>query len=74
MLSIQLPNDVETRLGQLARRTGRSEESWAKEAIQEYLDDLDDLLIAEQRSEDLRAGRSRAYTLEEVERELGLAD
>ena len=40
----------------------------------EHLDELEDAYLAEQRLIDNRAGRSRAYTLEEVERELGLAD
>ena len=42
--------------------------------ILEHLDDLEDLYLAEQRLIDNRAGRSRTCTLEEVERELGLAD
>lgn len=44
------------------------------EAILEHLDDLEDLYLTEQRLVDVRAGRSRTYTLEEVERDLGLAD
>ncbi|PCO26306.1 CopG family transcriptional regulator, partial [Morganella morganii] len=43
-------------------------------AILEHLDDLEDLYLAEQRLIDVRAGRSRTYTLDEVERDLGLAD
>ena len=35
------------------------------------LDEFEDLYLAEQRLIDNRAGRSRTYTLEEVERELG---
>jgi RHH-type rel operon transcriptional repressor/antitoxin RelB len=38
------------------------------------LDDLEDLYLAEQRLIDIRAGHSRTHTLEEVERDLGLAD
>ena len=47
---------------------------YAREAILAHLDDLEDLYLAEQRLIDNRAGRSRTYTLEEVERELGLED
>ena len=39
-----------------------------------YLDDLEDIYLAEKRLEDLRAGRSRTYTLDEVKKELGLED
>ena len=45
-----------------------------REAILEHLDELEALYLAEQRLMDNRAGRSHTYTLEEVERELGLAD
>lgn len=73
-ISIRLPSDVEARLNNLAALTGRSKTYYATEAIIEHLEDLEDLYLAEQRLIELRAGRSRAYTLEEVERDLGLAD
>ena len=74
MFAIRLPTDVEDRLDRLARATGRTKTFYAREAILEQLDDLEDLYLAEQRLIDNRAGRSRTCTLEEVERELGLAD
>ena len=74
MLAIRLPADVEERLERLARATGRTKTFYAREAILEHLDDLEDLYLAERRLIDNRAGKSRTFTLEEVERELGLAD
>ena len=74
MLSLKLPADVESRLDRLAKATGRSKSFFAREAIEEHLDDLEDLYLAERRLSDLETGKSRTYTLEEVERELGLAD
>ena len=44
------------------------------EAISEKLEDLEDLYLAEARTLDLKAGRSRTYTLDEVEKRLGLVD
>ncbi|SCN46985.1 Helix-turn-helix protein, CopG [methanotrophic endosymbiont of Bathymodiolus azoricus (Menez Gwen)] len=44
------------------------------QAIKEHLDNLEDLYLAEQRLIENRAGRSKTYTLDEVERDLGLAD
>jgi RHH-type rel operon transcriptional repressor/antitoxin RelB len=44
------------------------------EAIREHLDDLEDVYIAEKRLIEIRAGRSKTYSLEEVERSLGLAE
>jgi predicted DNA-binding protein len=37
-------------------------------------EDKEDIFIAERRLADLRAGRSRTHSLEEVEREFGLVD
>ena len=72
--SVRLDPDTERRLDALARATGRSRAYYIREAIAEHIDDLEDIYLAEKRLEDLRAGRGRTYTLEEVERELGLAD
>lgn len=73
-VSLRLPEDVSNRLQDLAQRTGRSKTFYMIEAIREHLDDLEDLYIAEQRLIEIRAGRSKTHTLEEVERSLDLAD
>ena len=56
MLAIELPEDVERRLDALAKATGRSGESYRREAIVEYLGDLEDFYLAEQRLADIRSG------------------
>jgi RHH-type rel operon transcriptional repressor/antitoxin RelB len=73
-ISIRLPEELSARLEKLARRTGRTKTYYVIEAIHDHLEELEDLYIAEKRLVELRAGRSRTYTLDEVERELGLAD
>ena len=73
-VSIRLPDDVSMRLQELAQLTGRSKTFYMIEAIREHLDDLEDLYIAEKRLIEIRAGRSKTYSLDEVERSLGLAD
>ena len=74
MLAIRLPQDIENRLDKLAKATGRTKTFYAREAILEHLEDLEDIYLAEQRLIEIRAGRSKTYPLEEVDRELGLAD
>ena len=74
MLAIRLPAEVETRLDNLAKATGRTKTFYAREAILEHLDDLEDLYLAEKRLTAIRSGRSKTHTLEDVERSLGLAD
>lgn len=70
--SLRLPDDIGQRLNALAAQTGRSKTFYILEAIRTHLEDLEDVYIAEQRLSDLRAGRSRTYTIEEVRAELGL--
>lgn len=74
MLAIRLPEEIETRLENLARRTGRSKTFYAREAILEHLDDLEDLYLAEQVMRRIQSGEERTFTLDEVEARLGLAD
>lgn len=73
-VSLRLPDEVSQRLEHLAELTGRSKTFYMVEAIREHLDDLEDLYLAEQRLIEIRAGRSKTHTLDEVERDLGLAD
>lgn len=40
----------------------------------DHLEDIEDLKIAEQRLIEVRAGRSTTHSLDDVERDLGLAD
>ena len=73
-LSIRIPDEILQRLEKMAVQTGRTKSFYVKEAVLSHLDDLEDIYIAEQRLTDLRAGRSRTHTLDEVESALGLAD
>ena len=72
-VSLRLPDEVTQRLEHLVELTGRSKTFYMIEAIREHLDDLEDLYIAEKRLIEIRAGRSKTHSLEEVERSLGLA-
>lgn len=74
MLAIRLPVDIEDRLDALAKATGRTKTFYAREAILEHLDDLEDLYLAEQRLSDLRDGKTQAVPLSEVTRQHGLED
>jgi RHH-type rel operon transcriptional repressor/antitoxin RelB len=72
MLAIRLPPEVESRLEALAKATGRTKTFYAREAILEYLDDLEDLYLAEQRLIDIRAGKTQTVPLEEVMKRYGM--
>ena len=74
MLAIRLPEDIEKRLDALAKATGRTKTFYARQAILEHLDDLEDLYLAEQRLIDIRSGKRTTETLQSVVRDLGLED
>jgi RHH-type rel operon transcriptional repressor/antitoxin RelB len=73
-ISLRLPPEIETRLEDLARRTGRTKSFYIREAILEHLDDIEDFFLAERRLQDVLAGRSDAVPLEEFLKRPGLAD
>ena len=72
MLAIRLPETIEKRLGRFAKRTGRNKTYYAREAILQHLDELEDIYLAEKRLEAVRSGRSRTIPLEEVMRRRAL--
>ena len=74
MLAIRLPPEIEVRLDALAVATGRTKTFYAREAILEHLDDLEDLYLAEQRLTEIRAGNTRTISLASVIERNALAD
>lgn len=73
MLAIRLPADIESRLDALAKQTGRTKTFYAREAILRYLEDLEDVFLAQAVLERVDAGQELVFSLDEVEQELGLA-
>ena len=68
MLAIRLPEDIEKRLAELASKTGRTKTFYAKEAIMEHLDEIEDKYLAINRLEN----PSKRWTLDELEQDLDL--
>jgi len=74
MLVIRLPEEIELRLSRLASKTGRTKTFYARQAILEYLDDLEDLYLSEKRLNSIQKGKTKTIKLDQLERGLGLAD
>lgn len=74
MLALRLPVEIETRLSALAIATGRTKTYYAREAILEHMDDLEDLYLAEKRLIDIRAGKTQTVPIEEVMKRYGLGN
>ena len=68
MLAIRLESEIEERLARLAKRTGRTKTFYAREAILEHLEDLEDGYLALKRMEN----PGRVFTAAEVKRAVGL--
>ncbi|MBY5836882.1 TraY domain-containing protein [Rhizobium leguminosarum] len=66
MLVLQLPPDIEARLIELSRRTGRSKSFYARQAILAHLDDLEDVYLSEKRLEELRRDEGDTVPLAEL--------
>lgn len=72
MLAIRLPPSIEKRLERLARRTGRAKTFYAREAILNHLDDLEDIHAAEDVLERIHSGEERRLPLKEVMKRHGV--
>ena len=70
MLSIRLPEPVELRLNALAKTTGRTKTALAREAILEFIGDLEDFYLAEAR----RRKNRKTIPLAEIERQQSVKD
>ena len=65
MLALRLPPEIEKRLDDLARKTGRTKSYYAREAILRHIEDIEDIYLAERRLK--RGGAS--VSLEQLESE-----
>lgn len=72
MLAVRLDPAIEERLASLAAKTGRTKTFYARAAIEEYIGDLEDYFLAEERMRSFVPGS--AIPLEKVKAELGLGD
>ena len=71
---LELPEDVYQRLTAAASGTEKSADDLALLAIEELLEELDDIRAAEAVLEAREGGASATYSLQEVSRRLGLED
>ncbi|MEO7855351.1 MAG: ribbon-helix-helix domain-containing protein [Rubrivivax sp.] len=70
MLAVRLPEDIEQRLESLAKKTGRAKSFYVREALSEYLADLEDFYLADKRMKSYSA--ATAIPLDDLMREYGV--
>ena len=69
MISVRLPKDMEMKLENIAKLTHRTKSFYVKEAIANYLEDMEDYLEVLKRKNDKKRN---LITLEELEEALEL--
>ena len=72
--TLQLPDDLYALLTTMASEVGKTPDEMILAAITQHLEDLEDLRAAEKVLEARADGKSRTYSLDEVDRQLGLDD
>ena len=72
MLAVRLDPDLEARLAAVAKRTGRSKSFYARQALIEKIEELEDIALLEEALRDPDAGQQ--ISLAQMKRELGLDD
>lgn len=70
MISIRLPSEIEERLNNLAKKTGRTKTFYVKEAVVNHLEDLEDIYDALERL----SKPEKLWTLQEISRSINVAD
>ena len=70
MSSVRLPERVEARLERLAKETGRTQNDYARAAILERIEDMEDMHPAERVLDRIRKGGEKLVSADEMRREL----
>jgi RHH-type rel operon transcriptional repressor/antitoxin RelB len=68
MLAVRIPDEMETRLEELARLTGRPKSFYVREALQAHLEEIEDTYTALYRLEH----PAKRWTLDDLEKGLDL--
>ena len=74
LIVAHMPEELVRRLARCARATGKSRAHLMREALEMYLEDLEDVAEARQAHARVMRGEARTIPLEEVEKALGLED
>jgi RHH-type transcriptional regulator, rel operon repressor / antitoxin RelB len=72
MLAVRLDPDLDSRLTAVAKRTGRSKSYYAREALREKIEEMEDIALLEEALRDPDVGQRISHA--QMRRELGLDD
>ncbi|MDF1569518.1 MAG: type II toxin-antitoxin system VapB family antitoxin [Spirochaetaceae bacterium] len=74
MLAVRVSQEVEERLARLAKLTGRTKTFYVREALEEHLDELEEIYLAEHVLEEIRSGKEEMVSLDSLIAKHGLDD
>jgi RHH-type rel operon transcriptional repressor/antitoxin RelB len=74
MTHLTIPDELDKRLSALAEQAHVPKNEYALHALEEFLEDQEDYLVALSRSERMEKGIDKPLSFEEVLKELGLAE
>lgn len=72
MMTVRLPENMDKRLSQLAKETHRSKSYYVKQALEEFLEEREDYLLALAAMERFEKGEEKAIPFEEILKKYGL--
>ncbi|MEI8295166.1 MAG: DUF6290 family protein [Alphaproteobacteria bacterium] len=70
--AVRLREDLEKRLNHLAKQTHRSKSFYIQRAVEEFLEEEEDYLLAISRLETYEKGGKKAISLDEIEEKIRL--
>ncbi|MDR0283841.1 MAG: TraY domain-containing protein [Propionibacteriaceae bacterium] len=72
VLTVRLSEGTEARLERLAKRTGRTKSFYAREAVEHFLDELEEMFWAQEAVATWEASDKQTISAEEFEAKYGL--
>lgn len=72
--TVRSSEDLDKRLDNLARITKRTKSYFIREALEKYIDELEDIYLAETEYEEFLKSKLESVSIEEMERHLGMED
>ncbi len=70
--AVRLPEALQKRLDNLATKTHRSKSYYLRHALEVFLEEKEEVLIASSRWEEYKKNGEKSISLEEIEKKMGL--
>jgi len=73
-LNMRIPKELDQRLSNLAKQTGRTKTYYVTEILNEHIGELEDIYLAQSAYEEYRKSSAKSVSLEDLKAELELED